>query len=158
MSDERKPQRKSFNSPERKAEAFASADEDVPVPLGITYRSELEKELWRTFTGARPKSDWLPHDLVSLTKLVSLEIQIREVRAALDVEGFVVPNNRGTVVENANLRAYATLLSMQLAVIRSLSINQSSSTPIVMRGQAKEEKRAQEQLAKKGPLSLIASR
>jgi hypothetical protein len=158
MTADRKPSRPAINTATRTAQAFADASQDIPVPLGVKFDGDMEKELWRTFTAARSRSDWMPHDLVTLTKIVEIEIDIRDVKATLKREGYVVENQRGTMVENANTRVYSTLLGMQLALIRSLSINTTSSAKATVQANAKEDQKALETMKAKGPLSLIASR
>jgi hypothetical protein len=158
MTTERKPQRPGAGTLERTVQAFADIGQEIPVPLGVKFESDMEKELWRTFTAARSRSDWLPHDLVMLVKIIELEISIRDVKATLKREGYVVENQRGTMVENANTRVYATLLSMQLSLIRSLSMNTTTSAKATVQANAKEDQKAIETIKAKGPLSLIASR
>ena len=157
MTTERKPQRAGANSVDRLAQAYTSPTA-VPVPRGFNFSEGEEKELWEAFTGARPKDDWLPHDLIMVAKIVELEVKIREFKANLEREGYIVENARGTMVENAYFRVYQTALVMQLSIIRSLSMNSTPSAKETLRAQAKEDKKALENLSKGGPLSLIASR
>jgi hypothetical protein len=160
MTTERKPQRAGANSVGRVAEAYANAVEaqSIPVPKGFNFGTPEEKDLWVTFSSARSPEDWLPHDLVMLAKVVELEVKIREFKANLEREGYIVENQRGTMVENAFFRVYQTALVMQLTIIRALSMNSTSSEKQTIRTQAKEDQKAVKNLEKKGPLSLIASR
>jgi hypothetical protein len=130
----------------------------TPVPKGYKFDTHEEKELWEAFTGARPRTDWLPHDLILLAKVVELELKIRQFKSKLEQEGYIVENQRGTMVENAYFRVYQTALQMQLSIIRALSMTTPASAPSTTRKQAKDEQEAVANLEKKGALSLIASR
>ena len=160
MAVDRKPQRLGANSVDRAAQAFSNVVDarDIPVPKGFAFKSEEEVDLWRTFTSARSPGDWLPHDLVMVAKIVELEVKIREFKANLEREGYIVENQRGTMVENAYFRVYQTALVMQMTIIRALSMNSSASDKNTLRNQAKDDQKAVKKLEQAGPLSLIASR
>lgn len=159
MTTQRKPQRAGANSSERAVQSYANAsDGPPPVPKGFDFSNPLEAELWEAFTAARPKDDWLSHDLIMLTKIVELEVKIREFKYNLEQQGYIVENQRGTLVENAYFRVYQTALAMQLQIIRALSMNSTVSDKATTRAQAKQDQKAVEQLGKTGALSLIASR
>jgi hypothetical protein len=159
MTKERKLPRPAADSVDRVAQSYASAsDAPPPVPKGFDFSNPREAELWEAFTAARPKDDWLSHDLIMLAKIVELEVKIREFKSNLETQGYIVENQRGTMVENAYFRVYQTALVMQLQIIRALSMNSTSSDKATTRAQAKQDAKAAEQLGKKGALSLIASR
>ena len=152
----RKDQRLGNNSAARQVAAFQSAGETVPVPKGFEFGSDEEVTLWETYTAARSRVDWLPHDLIMVDKLVHTEMDIREARAALKREGMVVANARGTVVENAWLRVYDTLARQQLAIIRSLSMNTTSSDKAIVQKSAKQDQQALKAIEEAGVESLLA--
>jgi hypothetical protein len=152
----RKEQRLGNNSTDRQVAAFAGASEVVAVPRGFEFGSEEEATLWATYTAARSRVDWLPHDLIMVAKLVQTEMDIREARRALKIEGMVIENGRGTMVENAWLRVYDTLARQQLAIIRSLSMNSTSSEKAIIQRSAKEDQKAVKTLEEQGVESLLA--
>jgi hypothetical protein len=152
----RKSQRLGNNSTDRHVAAFADAGSVVAVPRGFEFSSEEETTLWATYTAARSRVDWLPHDLIMVAKLVQTEMDIREARRALKIEGMVVENNRGTMVENAWLRVYDTLARQQLAIIRSLSMNSTSSEKAIVQRSAKEDQKAVKTLEELGVEGLLA--
>ena len=156
MSQDRKTQRMGNNSTDRRIAAFQSATTDVLVPPGFDFTGEEAATLWRTFTAARSREDWLPHDLIMVCKLVQLELDIRQARLNLAEQGFVVMNERGTMVENAWLRAFDTLSRMQLAVIRSLSMNSSASEKAIVQKSAKQDQQALKTIKEIGVESLLA--
>lgn len=145
------------NTTSRKVEAFQRSGEVVAPPPGVHLRSDEERTIWDQFTRARAKDDWRDMDLLLLGKVVRLEAELRKLQATIDVEGYRVENSRGTVVENALVRVIDTLLRQQLAVIRSMSLNTTTSDPRTVANQAKAESRARKVLEEDGVESLLAS-
>lgn len=152
----RKAQRKGTNSVGRHIAAYASAGKFIEPPFGFKLKTEQEKHLWAAFTAARSHDDWMSHDLVMLVKIVHLEVDIRKIREVLDEEGMIILNARGTKVENAALRVYDTLLRMQLAAIRSLSINSTASEKSTVEKSAKEDQKALKKMQEAGAAGLLA--
>ena len=79
-------------------------------------------------------------DLILLAKIVRMEADIRTAQAELDEVGMMVENKRGTPIPNPLLSVIDTLERRQLAVIRSMSLNQTASDPRTLNGLAKLEK------------------
>ena len=141
----------------RKVDAFQKAGEVISPPPGVHLRSDEERTIWDQFTRARAKDDWRDMDLILLGKVVRLEAELRKLEAMIDAEGYRVENSRGTVVENALVRVIDTRLRQQLAVIRSMSLNTTTSDPRTVANQAKAESRARQVLEEDGVESLLAS-
>ena len=78
-------------------------------------------------------------DLILLAKIVKMEADIRAAQIELDAMGMMVENKRGTPIPNPLLSVIDTLERRQLAVIRSMSINQTASDPRMINGSAKVE-------------------
>ena len=76
-------------------------------------------------------------DLLLLAKVVRMEADIRKQQNTLDRSGVLVENRRGTVVPNPLLAVIDTLERRQMAVIRSMSLNQTDSDPRTLNGAAK---------------------
>ena len=102
---------------------------EIPLPPGVELRSDEENIIWSQFTRARAYSDWREFDLVLLAKVVRLEADIRKYQIMLDRSGPLVKNKRETLIENPILRVIDTLQRQQLAIIRSMSLNQQASDP-----------------------------
>ena len=119
---------------------FVGAINDrIPLPAGLELRSEAELIIWHQFTRARARSDWRDMDLILLAKIVKMEVDIRAAQIELDAMGMMVENKRGTPIPNPLLSVIDTLERRQLAVIRSMSLNQTASDPRTINGSAKIE-------------------
>ena len=107
-------------------------------------------------TRARSKSDWRDMDLILLAKIVKMEADIRAAQVELDAVGMVVENKRGTQIPNPIISVIDTLERRQLAVIRSMSLNQTAFDPRTINGTAKEEDKVRAVLKTVGVEGLIA--
>ena len=116
---------------------FKGAIESVPVPQGVELRSDEEMVIWGQFTRARAREDWRDMDLLLLAKVVRMEADIRQHQAAVEEQGVIIENQRGTPIPNPLLAIIDTVERMQLAVIRSMSLNQQASPiepPLLLSG------------------------
>jgi len=68
-----------------------------------------------------------------------MEVDIRAAQIELDAMGMMVENKRGAPTPNPFLSVIDTLERRQLAVIRSMSLNQTASDPRSINGTAKVE-------------------
>ena len=119
---------------------FVGAINDrIPLPAGVELRSEAELIIWHQFTRARARSDWRDMDLILLAKIVKMEADIRAAQIELDAMGMMIENKRGTPIPHPFLSVIDTLERRQLAVIRSMSLNQTASDPRTINGLAKVE-------------------
>ena len=107
---------------------FKGAIESVPLPQGVELRSEDEMVIWGQFTRARAREDWRDMDLILLAKVVRMEADIRQHQAAVEEQGVIIENQRGTPIPNPLLAIIDTVERRQLAVIRSMSLNQQASS------------------------------
>ena len=107
---------------------FKGAIESVPLPQGVELRSEDEMVIWDQFTRARAREDWRDMDLLLLAKVVRMEADIRQHQAAVEAQGVIIENQRGTPIPNPLLAIIDTVERRQLAVIRSMSLNQQASS------------------------------
>ena len=85
-----------------------------------------------------------------------MEADIRTAQTELDDVGMMVENKRGTPIPNPLLSVIDTLERRQLAVIRSMSLNQTASNPRTLNGFAKLETKARSAIAKVGADDFIA--
>lgn len=130
--------------------------EPVPLPEGVTLRDDDEHVIWGQFSRARARDDWRDMDLILLTKIVKMESDIRKHQAALDTSGVLLENKRGTMVANPLLTVIDTLERRQMAVIRSMSLNQQASDPRTINATAKNETNARQMIKSVGVEGLIA--
>ena len=77
-----------------------------------------------------------------LAKIVKMEAEFRAAKVELDTDGMMVENKRGTQIPNPLISVIDTLERRQLAVIRSMSLNQTASDPRTINGTAKVEDKA----------------
>lgn len=103
--------------------------DEIPLPEGVILRSDDEMVIWRQFTRARARHDWRDCDLILIAKAVRIESDIRKHQLTIDEVGPLVQNDRGTMVMNPLFSVVDTLQRQQLAVIRSLSIMQTTTDP-----------------------------
>lgn len=125
------------NSTTAALSGFAGAIDAVPLPEGVKLRSDDEFVIWSQFTRARAREDWREMDLILLAKVVRMEADIREHQSTLDRSGVLIQNKRGTAIPNPLLAVVDNLERRQLAVIRSMSLNQQASDPRTLNGSAK---------------------
>jgi len=145
------------NSATSAVAGFVGAINDrIPLPAGVELRSEAELIIWHQFTRARARSDWRDMDLILLTKIVKMEADIRAAQIELDAMGIMIENKRGTPIPNPFLSVIDTLERRQLAVIRSMSLNQTASDPRTINGSAEVEGDARAALRDVGVEGLIA--
>ena len=144
------------NSTTAAVAGFQGVIEPIPLPEGVTLRSDEEHVIWSQFTRARARADWRDMDLLLLAKVVRMEADIRRHQAMLDRSGVLTENKRGTVIPNPLLAVVDTLERRQLAVIRSMSLNQTASDPRTINGAAKNESRAFDALRAFSDDGLIA--
>ena len=144
------------NSTTAAVAGFQGAIEPIPMPEGVTLRSGEEHVIWNQFTRARAREDWRDMDLLLLAKVVRLEADIRKHQGTLDRTSVLIENNRGTVIPNPLLSVVDTLERRQMAVIRSMSLNQTASDPRTINGAAKTEGKAFDLLRDLGASGLIA--
>lgn len=117
------------NSVTAAVEGFRGAIQSVPLPEGVHLRSDEEIIIWEQFTRARAREDWRDMDLLLLAKVVRMEADIRKHQETLDRSGVLIQNKRGTLIPNPLIAVIDTLERRQLAVIRSMSLNQQASDP-----------------------------
>jgi hypothetical protein len=130
--------KKNANTIDDDINTFAQAGQVVSPPKGIVLESEAEETIWAQFTSTRSPDSWRDFDLVLLAKTVKIEAKIRKYQKDLDARGAIIENQRGTPIENPLFRIIDTLTRQQMAVIRSMSLNQTKSDPRVLNATGKK--------------------
>ena len=144
------------NSVTAAVETFSGAMSSVPLPEGIELRTDLERVIWDQFSRARAREDWRDMDLLLLAKVVRMEADIRRHQETLDRSGVLIKNKRETLVANPLLAVIDTLERRQLAVIRSMSLNQMHADPRTINATARTAVDARNVMASFEDEDLIA--
>ena len=134
-----KSQQLGKNSAANVVRLVSELSEKIALPAGVILRDEYEMVIWEQFTHARAREGWRDFDLLIVAKAVRLESDIRKYQQTLDGEGAVVKNDRGTPIVNPYMTVIDSLQRQQLALIRSLSLNQTSQDPRTLNSQGKEQ-------------------
>lgn len=113
--------------------------EKIALPAGVILRTEAEMVIWEQFTRARAREGWRDFDLLIVAKAVRLEADIRKYQQALDKSSPIVKNEKGTQIVNPFFSVIDGLQRQQLALIRSLSLNQTAQDPRTLNGQGREQ-------------------
>jgi hypothetical protein len=144
------------NSVTAAVETFSGSMSSVPLPEGIELRTDLERVIWDQFSRARAREDWRDMDLLLLAKVVRMEADIRRHQETLDRSGVLIKNKRETLVANPLLAVIDTLERRQLAVIRSMSLNQMHADPRTINATARTAVDARNVMASFEDEDLIA--
>lgn len=136
--------------------AFKNATSEINPPDGVELRDEKDWVIWNQFVKTRSAEAWRDFDLVLLAKVVKLEADIRRYSEMLDKSGVLIKNKRETLIENPIIRVVDTLQRQQLAIIRSMSLNQTGSDPRTLNATGDKDRNAKEVIRKYGIESLIA--
>ena len=131
-------------------------DDAILPPAGVELRSDKEHLIWSQFTRARVTEHWSDMDLILLAKIVNREAVIRAAQVELDAAGIMAENKRCTQILNPLISVIDTLERRQLAVIRSMSLNQTAHDPRTINGTAKVESEARAALKDVGVVGLTA--
>ena len=144
------------NSATKAVTGFQGVFEDVPLPEGVNLRTEEERTIWRQFTRVRAREDWRDMDLILVAKITKLEADIRQHTATLDVSGILIKNKRETLIVNPLISVIDTLERRQLAIIRSMSLNQTANDPRTINLPSKGQNEARALVDENSPESLLA--
>jgi len=144
------------NSATKAVTGFQGVFEDVQLPEGVTLRTEEERTIWRQFTRVRAREDWRDMDLILVAKITKLEADIREHTATLDRSGILIKNKRETLIVNPLISVIDTLERRQLAIIRSMSLNQTANDPRTINLPSKGQNETRALSGENSPESLLA--
>ena len=81
-------------------------------------------------------------DLIKLAKPTNMEADIRVAQIELNAIGMVTENKRVTQIPNSLISVIDELERRQLAVIRSMSFNQTAHNPRTTNGSGKVDEEA----------------
>ena len=132
-------QRLGKNSAANVLQLVSEMSEKIALPAGVILRTEAEMVIWEQFTRARAREGWRDFDLLIVAKAVRLEADIRKYQQALDKSSPIVKNEKGTQIVNPFFSVIDGLQRQQLALIRSLSLNQQAQDPRTLNGQGQAQ-------------------
>jgi len=100
----------------------AQASGDIPLPpLGVKINSKEAKILWEQYTSTR--DEWIDPHLIHLSKIVHLEIAIRQQSKIMATEEYVITTRLGELKENPRLAAIDRLVKQQGGLTRLIGLN-----------------------------------
>jgi hypothetical protein len=134
-----KLQRLGKNSANNVVQLVAELSEQIALPAGVILRDDAEMVIWQQFTHARAREGWRDFDLLIVAKAVRLEADIRKYQQVLDGDGAIIQTDSGRPIVNPMLTVIDSLQRQQLALIRSLSLNQQGQDARTLNGQGKEQ-------------------
>ena len=88
-------------------------------PAHIKLR-EKDAPFWAGVVRARARDEWTDADLVVAGQLARCQADIEDEQQALDVEGTVVKNDRGTPVVNPRVAVLEQFARREMALMRTL--------------------------------------
>lgn len=107
-------------SPEAAVQAMVDAAMGpVDPPLHVRLRGD-DLPFWNGIVRARARAEWTEVDLVVAAQLARCQCDIEKESEALDLEGTVVTNGRGTQVANARCAVLEQLARREMALLRTL--------------------------------------
>jgi len=137
----RKQQADGKNSVANVVRLVSELSQKIPLPAGVVLRDDDEMVIWDQFTHARVREGWREFDLLIVAKAVRLEADIRKHQKSLDRMGVLVKTDKGTPIVNPLVSVIDSMQRQQLALIRSLSLNQTAQDPRTLNGQGVEQSR-----------------
>jgi len=96
-----------------------AAKGDLQPPKHVKLR-EGDEPFWADVVRARARDEWSEADLVVAAQLARCLHDIETEQAALDSEGTVVPNDRGTLVVNPRVSVLEQFARREMALMRTL--------------------------------------
>jgi hypothetical protein len=109
---------------------------EIAVPLGVSIATKAARQLWDQFTATRP--EWLETHLITLGKIIHLELRIRKESVTLENEDVVVENRFGDVKENPRLAAIDRMIKQQASLIRLIGLNVNNDESAKLNRQGKK--------------------
>lgn len=126
-------------------------------PDHMALRPE-DEPFWAGILRARARSEWIEADLVVAVQLARCQADIEREQAALDSEGSVLENARGSAVMNPRVSVLEQLSRREMAIMRTLRMGGRVTGPIELHGKRRAaERQAEEALAQVEDEDLLAS-
>lgn len=96
-----------------------AAKDDIQVPAHVKLR-DGDKVFWDGVVRARARDEWTETDLVVAGQLARCLHDIENEQAALDIEGTVIKNDKGSPVVNPRVSVLEQFARREMALMRTL--------------------------------------
>lgn len=108
------------DSSESAIKAMLNAAKGVPAPPAHCHLREGDLPFWIGVVRARALDEWTEADFVVGAQLARCQADIEREQAALDVEGSILVNAKGTQIMNPRVAVLEQLSRREMAVMRCL--------------------------------------
>jgi hypothetical protein len=96
-----------------------AAKDTIQVPAHVKLR-DGDMVFWDGVVRARARDEWMETDLVVAGQLARCLHDIEDEQAALDIEGTVIKNDKGTPVVNPRVSVLEQFARREMALMRTL--------------------------------------
>lgn len=117
------PRKTASNSTSALIGAMVNAGSELPEIPGHVKLRERDLPFWREILRTRTREEWLPGDLPVAAQLARCQSDIENESEALEVEGSVIANPRGTPVMNPRHSVLQQLAQREMALMRCLAMS-----------------------------------
>jgi hypothetical protein len=115
--------RPASDSLQAQMERTQAVNTNIPVPEGVTLRSDEERLLWKQYTAARLPSNWRTIDLLNLVDVVKLEMRVRELEEQVGLEGTLLPNRFGEPKPHPAAEMALKARHQRIAILRGMGLS-----------------------------------
>ena len=115
------------NSAASAIKAMVAAATPLPAVPACVKLKAIDLPFWEAIMRARTRDEWTDADLIAAAQLARCQREIERESEALEIEGSVIENQRGTQIMNPRHSVLEQLSRRQLALMRSLRISGSST-------------------------------
>ena len=102
--------------------AAVNAAKPLFDPPKCVKMRDIDRPFWDAIMVARARDEWTESDLITAAQLSRCMADIEKEAAALETEGSVIENQRGTPVMNPRHSVLEQLSRRQMALMRTLQI------------------------------------
>ena len=96
-----------------------AAQDTIKAPAHVKLR-DGDQVFWEGVVRARARDEWTETDLVVAGQLARCLHDIEDEQAALDIEGTVIKNDKGTPVVNPRVSVLEQFARREMALMRTL--------------------------------------
>lgn len=107
-------------SAESAVKAMLNASLGALAPPAHVVLREGDRVFWDGVVRARARDEWTETDLVVAAQLARCLHDIEREQSALDIEGTVIPNDKGTMVVNPRVSVLEQFARREMALMRTL--------------------------------------
>lgn len=115
------------NSAASAIKAMVAAATPLPAVPDCVKLKPIDIPFWEAIMRARTRDEWTDADLIAAAQLARCQREIERESEALEAEGSVIENQRGTQIMNPRHSVLEQLSRRQLALMRSLRISGAST-------------------------------